>query len=93
VRDVVLDHDISKYTDQIQGCMWITGRKRWHFAMYCPALEVVGKDLYWRVIERDEAYIEAMEAELVEFMRLVDSYERKLRAQPAVNAGQMLEAA
>jgi len=95
VRDVVLDHDISKYIDQIQGCMWITGRARWHFAMYCPALSVVGKELYWRVVERDEAYIEALESELIEFMRLVDRYEFTLRSKPAIaaNASKMLEAA
>lgn len=92
IRDVILDDDISKYTDQIQGCMWITGRQRWHYAMYCPALAPVGKDLYWRIVERDDDYIEAMETELIEFMRLVDRYESALRKQP-VNAGQMLEAA
>lgn len=92
VRDVVLDHDISKYTDQIQGCMWITGRQRWHFAMYCPALAVIGKELYWRVVERDESHIEAMESDLIGFMRLVDTYERTLRTQPA-NAGHLLQAA
>lgn len=86
LRDVLLDNDISKYTDQIQGCMWITGRKRWHYAMYCPALEVVGKELYWRVVERDEDYIERMEADLVEFMRLVQRYEFTLRTKPALAA-------
>uniref|UniRef100_A0AAU8GT84 Transcriptional regulator SutA RNAP-binding domain-containing protein n=1 Tax=Pseudomonas phage PACT201 TaxID=3230130 RepID=A0AAU8GT84_9VIRU len=25
--------------DQVQGCMWITGRKFWHVGMYCPALD------------------------------------------------------
>lgn len=98
VRDVVLDNDISKYTDQVQGCMWITGRQRWHFAMYCPALAMVGKELYWRVVERDEAYIEALESDLIEFMRLVDRYEFALRCNPlkaaqAANASHMLQAA
>lgn len=92
LRDVLLDDDITKYIDQIQGCMWITGRRRWHYAMYCPALESIGKELYWRVVERDDDYIEAMEADLIEFMRLVDRYEFTLRKQPA-NAGQLLEAA
>lgn len=97
LRDVIMDDDISKYTDQVQGCLWITGRQRWHYAMFCPALEVVGKHLYWRVIERDEAYIEAMESDLIEFMRLVDRYESTLRKQPvkaiAANAEQIAEAA
>lgn len=95
LREVLLEDDISKYTDQIQGCLWITGRRRWHYAMYCPALASIGKELYWRVIERDEAYIEALEADLIEFMRLVDRYEFKLRAKPmlAANADQAMEAA
>lgn len=93
LRDVLLDDDISKYIDQIQGCMWITGRRRWHYAMYCPALASIGKELYWRVIERDDDHIEAMESDLIEFMRLVDRYEFTLRKQPAANAAQMLEAA
>lgn len=92
LRDVLLDNDISKYMDQIQGCMWITGRRRWHYCMYCPALEGVGRALYWRVIERDDDYIEAMESDLIGFMRLVDTYERTLRTQ-AANASHMLQAA
>lgn len=94
LRDVLLENDITKYIDQIQGCMWITGRRRWHYAMYCPALQPIGKDLYWRVVERDDDYIEAMESDLIDFMRLVDRYEFTLRAQPvAANNARILEAA
>ncbi len=94
LRDVLLEDDITKYIDQIQGCMWITGRRRWHYAMYCPALQPIGKDLYWRVVERDDDYIEAMESDLIDFMRLVDRYEFTLRAQPvAANNARILEAA
>lgn len=92
LRDVLLADDISAFMDQIQGCMWITGRRRWHYCMYCPALAPISRELYWRVVERDDDYIEAMEADLIGFMRLVDSYERALRAKPA-NAGQFLMAA
>lgn len=97
LRAVLLEDDISKYIDQVQGCLWITGRQRWHYAMYCPALAPIGKELYWRVIERDEAYIEALEADLIEFMRLVDRYEATLRKKPvqaiAANAEHIAEAA
>lgn len=92
LRDVLLADDISKYMDQIQGCMWITGRTSWHYCMYCPALASIGRDLYWRVVKRDDDYIEAMETDLIAFMRLVDQYEITLRTAPA-NAGRMLEAA
>lgn len=83
VRKIWLSDDISEFIDQVQGCMWITGRKRWHFAMYCPALEPVGKALYWRVVERDDAYIEALQADLWRFAALVESYEKTLRLRAA----------
>lgn len=78
LREVLLGDDISDYTDQIQGCMWITGRQWWHFALYCPALEPAGKQLYWREVKRDDDYIEAMEADLIEFNRLVSKYRYQL---------------
>ncbi|MGA7781139.1 MAG: lambda exonuclease family protein [Paraburkholderia sp.] len=83
LRDVLLSDDISEFIDQIQGCMWITGRRYWHFALYCPALEPVGKELYWRRVERDEGYIEDLEIELLQFSALVDQYERTLRQKAA----------
>ena len=45
----------SKYIPQIQGCMWITGRKWWDFMSYHPAME----NLIVRV-ERDDAYIKKL---------------------------------
>jgi len=78
---VLLENDLAEYTDQIQGCMWITGRTWWHYGLYCPALASVGMDLYWRRIERDEEYIEALEDDLIEFRSLVMLYESKLRKQ------------
>lgn len=78
LRKVILDGDISDYIDQIQGCLWLTGRKWWHFGMYCPALEPMGKQLYLRKVERDEDYIEALERDLIEFKGLVDLYRGRL---------------
>lgn len=80
VRAFHIDNDASGIIDQVQGCMWITGRKWWHIGMYCPALEAAGKQLWWRQFERDDNYIEQMEAELWEFKLLVDQYEAKLRS-------------
>lgn len=81
LRAVLIDGDLSEFTDQVQGCMWITGRKRWHFALYCPALEPIGCSLWWKEIERDDNYIEAMEEDLLEFKAYVDAFEAQLRAQ------------
>lgn len=83
LRDVLIDHDFSKYIDQVQGCMWLTGRKWWDFCMYCPALEAVGKQLWRRRVERDDDYIEMMEPDLLEFAALVSENERILKLEAA----------
>lgn len=91
---VLLDDDISDYLDQIQGCMWITGRLWWHYGLYCPALESIRCDLYWRPVERDDNHIEAMETELLEFRALVMRYEAALRRRgPVANEDYMRAAA
>ncbi|MCY1372189.1 hypothetical protein D9M68_942870 [compost metagenome] len=69
--------------EQAQGCMWLTGRKRWHICLYCPALEVVGKQLWMKVFNRDDDFIEAMETDLVEFEALVSGYETLLKKEAA----------
>lgn len=83
LRDVLIDHDFSKYVDQVQGCMWLTGRKWWDFCLYCPALEPIGKQLWRRRVDRDDDYIEEMETELLEFAALVADNERILRLEAA----------
>lgn len=76
---VLLEDDIAEFMDQIQGCMWITGRKWWHYGLYCPALADINLDLYWKNIPRDDDYIEALERDLIEFRALVMRYEATLR--------------
>lgn len=80
LRTVLIDEDLAEFADQVQGCMWITGRRWWHFALYCPALAPIGRELWWREWRRDDDYIEAMEGELLEFKALVDMTEQRLRA-------------
>lgn len=79
IREIVLAGNIDEFRDQVQGGMWITGRKWWHFCLYCPALANVGRALTVFEVERDDDYIEAMEADLIEFDRLVCEYESRLR--------------
>lgn len=83
LRSFHIDNDASDIFDQVQGCMWVTGRDWWHIGLYCPSLKPVGKQLWWREFKRDDNYIEAMERELWEFKMLVDAYEAKLRTQAA----------
>ncbi|WP_423454331.1 lambda exonuclease family protein [Ottowia sp. VDI28] len=61
-----------EYIDQINGGLWITGRLWCDLIVYCPWLEAVGKDLFVKRIYRDDNAIEALESDLVGFMRLVD---------------------
>ena len=69
-----------EYIDQINGGLWITGRKWCDLVVYCPWLAPVGKDLFVKRIHRDEAAIEALEENLMEFMTLVDANLATLRA-------------
>ena len=83
LRSFHIDNDASEIMDQVQGCMWITGRKWWHIGMYCPALESVGRQLWWQEFKRDDDYIEKLEEDLWQFKLLVDGYEDKLRSKAA----------
>jgi exodeoxyribonuclease (lambda-induced) len=68
------DSAVDDYVDQIQGGMWITGRKWCDFIMYCPWLEPVGKELFVKRVLRDDNYIEALESDLMEFHRMVSGF-------------------
>lgn len=75
--------DVSEYAHQMQGGMWITGRKYCDFIMYVPDLAPVGKDLYVKRIFRDEEFIDAMVQELYRFQMIVAEYETILRRKAA----------
>src|SRR5690606_5485877 len=79
IRDILIDGKIDEFKDQVQGGMWLTGRTWWHFCLYCPALASVGKALTIFEVERDDDYIAALEADLLEFDALVASYTERLR--------------
>lgn len=72
--------DTTEYEHQMQGGMWITGRKWCDFIMYAPELESVGKALYVKRIFRDDAFIDDMVQRLAEFDALVEANVAILRA-------------
>lgn len=72
--------DVSEYMHQMQGGMWITGRKWCDFIMYVPNLAPVGKDLYVKRIRRDDEFIDNMVARLAAFHQLVLGNVATLRA-------------
>jgi hypothetical protein len=71
--------DVSEYLHQMQGGMWITGRKWVDFIMYVPDLANVGKDLFVKRIYRDDAFIDAMVLELHRFHGLIAANEQVWR--------------
>src|SRR6185437_539361 len=64
--------DVSEYIHEMQGGMWITGRKWCDFIMYVPDLAQVGKDLFVKRIERDDAFIDDMVEKLVAFDKRIE---------------------
>ena len=80
---IILNKDISEFADQVQGCMWVTGRSWWHFGLYAPFLSSVQMDLVIHEVKRNDDYIEQMERDLMEFNRLVDSYKQQIIDAPS----------
>ncbi|VTU38451.1 putative phage-type endonuclease [Variovorax sp. PBS-H4] len=93
LRPVLLLNNIEEVRDQVQGCMWVTGREWWHLGFFCPALRAIDYPLHLLRLQRDDDYIEAMEADLMEFKAEVDAQERALRALPAANLPHFARAA
>jgi exodeoxyribonuclease (lambda-induced) len=80
------DGDVSEYMHQIQMGLWITGRKWLDFVMYDPRLEVVGKALFVKRIERDEAFIESLEIGLLRCAKLADEFAAAICAEQVLCA-------
>lgn len=70
---------VEEYIDQIQGGLWLTGRQWCDLVIWTPWLRSVGKSLYVQRFQRDENYIEDLEADLVEFARKARGFELDLR--------------
>lgn len=73
----------EEYIDQINGGLWITGRKWCDLIVYCPWLEPVGKDLFIKRIPRNDDAINELEVDLIAFSRLADKFENILRKEAA----------
>lgn len=85
----VADGDISAYMDQCHGYLWLLGRQWVDLVLWAPDLS----HMAIHRIHRDEDAIEALEADLMAFSRLVTQYETTLRAALAANNEQALQAA
>ena len=79
----VVDGDISAYTDQCNGAMWLLGRKWVDLILWAPDLDPIGRKLTTIRIERNDDVIEELEGDLMAFERLVSKYEHLLRKEAA----------
>lgn len=65
----------SVYVPQIQGTMWVTGRKWWDFASYDPRMK--SNKMFKIRVHRDQEYIDNLQYEVDKFVKelkiLVDS--------------------
>lgn len=77
---IIIDNDLSQVEAQVQGQLWVTGRKWADFVLYCPALKPVGRDLTIITIHRNDEFIEDLEKDLLKFNNLVDEYKNKLES-------------
>ena len=72
----------SEHMPQVQGAMWITGRKWWDFVSYDPRMPE-HLQLYVQRIERDEKYIADLEAKVTAFLCEVESTIKQLNERAA----------
>jgi hypothetical protein len=78
--DTLLNGMDESHLAQVQGGMWITGLAWWDFVSYDPRMPEPLR-LYVQRVERDEAYIAALEAAVVGFIDEVDATVSKLLAK------------
>lgn len=72
LRDDVLP---TKYFQQVQGCLWISGRDWWDFMSYHPRME----PLIVRVF-RDEQFIKALECAVIDAVHVIEILTTKFRS-------------
>ena len=77
----VADGDISAYMDQCNGYLLFLGRKWVDLVLWAPDMD------FMKIIriDRNEASIDALESDLMEFSRKVAGYEKQLRDAIASN--------
>lgn len=73
----------TEHRAQIQGTLWVTGRKWWDFISFDPRMPE-GLQLYVERIERDEKYIEALYVEVELFLGQVGAMVTRLRERPTL---------
>lgn len=81
----ILNDSWEPHTPQIQGYMWITGRKWWDFVSYDPRLPE-GLQLFVKRVPRDDAYIATLHAGVELFLSEVQEQLERLIARMTAGA-------
>lgn len=89
IMTIVGNGDTSDFEDQCMFGLWLTGRQWIDLVIWTPALN----HMVIKRITRDEDAIEALEADLMAFSRLVTQYENTLRTAIQSTTETALEAA
>ncbi len=80
----IVDGDTSEYIDQCNGAMWLLGRQWVDLVLWAPDIaDAGGKGLHIVRIERNDDVINELESDLMDFLALVDDFERRLRLKAA----------
>ncbi len=77
-KNVLTDAFVIDYEWQVQGNLWVTGRKWCDLISYDPRMEGLGKGIYIMRIERDSDKIAQLEARIAEASELLDEYLERL---------------
>lgn len=86
IVNIVGNGDISDFADQCNFGLWLTGRKWIDLVLWAPALAPIGLDMTIIRIERNDDAIEALEADMISFAKVVYEFEESLRAKAAAKA-------
>lgn len=89
IMTIVGNGDTSDFEDQCMFGLWLTGRQWIDLVVWVPSLE----HMVIKRITRDEEAIEALEADLMAFAKLVTQYETTLRTAIQSTTETALEAA
>ena len=71
------DQPPAEYLAQVMGCIWVTGRQRWHFVSFNPEFPPE-LQMHHIVVQRDDVFIRRLEDELWRFTADVKNTVREI---------------
>lgn len=89
----VVEGDLSKYMDQVNGYLLFLDRKWVDVVLWTPDLEETGLGLVIKRVHRDEKALAELRTDLDSFAAIVRKYESQLRRLAAANIEQLKQAA